>query len=146
MFQDELYRSLLIWLDDLLGYDKSKEGLLAALERVLAICESRGLKLNPKKCRFFETEARWCGRILSSEGVKHDPERIKALQDLKMPVTGRDLQQFICAMNWMRMSITKYNVIVQPITELLESVYKAAGGRIRQKRASQVARMSWAMW
>ncbi|KAF0755993.1 hypothetical protein AaE_004792 [Aphanomyces astaci] len=75
--QDELYRSLLIWLDDLLGYDKSKEGLLSALERVLVICESRRLKLNPKKCRLFEIEAGWCGRILTSEGVKHDPEASK---------------------------------------------------------------------
>ncbi|KAF0774477.1 hypothetical protein AaE_001823, partial [Aphanomyces astaci] len=30
MFESELYRSLLIWLDDLLGYEKSKQGLLTA--------------------------------------------------------------------------------------------------------------------
>ncbi|ETV90041.1 hypothetical protein H310_15126 [Aphanomyces invadans] len=116
MFATELYKSLLIWLDDLLGYEKTKEGLLAALERVLEICHQRGLKLNPKK-------------------FKHDPDRLKALQDLKMPVTGQDLQQFICAMNWMRMSIPRYNVIVQPMTDLMESVYKAAGGRTLQKVA-----------
>ncbi|ETV63787.1 hypothetical protein H257_19282, partial [Aphanomyces astaci] len=44
----------------------------------------------------------------------------------------------------MRMSIPKYNVIVQPITDLLESVYKAAGGRTRQKVAKVVlADVGW---
>ncbi|ETW06575.1 hypothetical protein H310_02792 [Aphanomyces invadans] len=47
--------------------------------------QERGHKLNPKKCRFYETEARWCGRIVSSAGVKYDHERIKALKELKMP-------------------------------------------------------------
>ncbi|KAH9174853.1 hypothetical protein AeNC1_017662 [Aphanomyces euteiches] len=41
MFADELYRCLQIWLDDLLGYSKTKEGLLAALERVLKTRVSR---------------------------------------------------------------------------------------------------------
>ncbi|KAF0716554.1 Aste57867_2784 [Aphanomyces stellatus] len=36
-------------------------------------------------------------------------------------------------MNWTRMSIPRYNVVVQPITDLLEKVYKSAGGRMRQK-------------
>ncbi|KAF0712314.1 hypothetical protein As57867_004858, partial [Aphanomyces stellatus] len=144
MFADELYSCLLIWLDDLLGYDKTEEGLLKALERVLKVCQKRGLKLNPKKCRFYEMEARWCGRIVSGSGVKHDPERIVALQDLKPPVTGQDLQQFICAMNWMRMSIPRYNVVVKPITELLEAVYKAAGGRTRQKVSKvRLAEIGW---
>ncbi|KAF0744145.1 hypothetical protein Ae201684_001287 [Aphanomyces euteiches] len=144
MFADELYRCLLIWLDDLLGYSKTKEGLLAALERVLKICEFRGLQLNPKKCRFYQTEARWCGRIVSGNGVKHDPERIKALQDLKVPVTGQDLQQFICAMNWMRMSIPRYNVVVKPLTDLMEKIYALAGGRTRQKVAKiRLSEVGW---
>ncbi|KAH9100833.1 hypothetical protein Ae201684P_007025 [Aphanomyces euteiches] len=133
MFADELYRCLLIWLDDLLGYSKTKEGLLAALERVLKICEFCGLKLNPKKCLFYQTGARWCGRNVSGDGVKHDPERIKALQDLKVLATGQGLQQFICAMNWMCTSIPRYNVVVGPLADLMERVYTLAGGRTRQK-------------
>ncbi|ETV90029.1 hypothetical protein H310_15137, partial [Aphanomyces invadans] len=79
-------------------------------------CHQRGLKLNPKKCRFYETESRWCWRILSSDGVKQDPERIKELQDLKMP----------------------------PMTDLIESVYKAACGRTRQKVAKvALADVGW---
>ncbi len=49
MFDDILYRGLLISLDDLLGYADSQEALLDLLTRVLRICHENGLKLNPKK-------------------------------------------------------------------------------------------------
>jgi hypothetical protein len=58
--------------------------------------------MNPKRCRFYQKEARWCGRIISAAGVKHDPKRIKALQSLPRPKMGKDLQQFVCAVNWIR--------------------------------------------
>ena len=48
MFEDVLYKGLLIWLDDLLGYAASPGALLNLLDKVLCICQARGLKLNPK--------------------------------------------------------------------------------------------------
>ncbi len=53
MFDDILYRVLLIWLDGLLGYAHSSEALLDLLTRMLRICHEKGLKLNPKKCSFY---------------------------------------------------------------------------------------------
>jgi hypothetical protein len=89
MFDDILYHGLLIWLDDLLGYADSPEALLDLLTSVLRICHEKDLKLNPKKCSFYQKEARWCGRIISAAGVKHDPERIKAIQSLPRPKMGK---------------------------------------------------------
>ena len=135
MFIDLLYQGLLIWLDDLLGYENSESQLLKLLEKVLKICQQRGLKLNPKKCSFFKKEAKCCGRIISSQGVAHDPEQIKALQDLPAPSSGKDLQQFVCAMNWMRQSIPGYNKQVKPLMDFMEKVYQKAGDQTRQRVA-----------
>ena len=138
MFKEFLYNGLLIWLDDLLGYSDTEEGLLKLLNKVLKRCEELGLKLNPKKCVFFTREIKWCGRVVSGEGVRHDPERIVALLNLPLPNTGQDLQQFICALNWMRMSIPGYNKLTHPLNQLMEEVYKKAGGRTK-RHASKVA-------
>ncbi|OWZ04249.1 hypothetical protein PHMEG_00023876 [Phytophthora megakarya] len=133
MFEEFLYNGLLIWLDDLLGYAKSEEGLLKLLRGVLKVCATKGLKLNPSKCSFYRREAKWCGRVISKQGVRHDPGRIAALQQLSTPVTGQDLQQFVCALGWMRMSIPGHNKLTQPLVDLMEVVYEAAGGRTRHK-------------
>ncbi|ETV75061.1 hypothetical protein H257_10660 [Aphanomyces astaci] len=49
MFAEQLYKCLLTWLDDLLGYHKTPSGLLLTLAEVLEVCAKRGLKLHPKK-------------------------------------------------------------------------------------------------
>ena len=54
MLEDVLYKGLLVWLDDLLGYEKTEAGLLQLLAKVLERCAQKGLKLNPKKCAFFQ--------------------------------------------------------------------------------------------
>ncbi|KAF0721727.1 hypothetical protein AaE_010013 [Aphanomyces astaci] len=59
MFADLLFKRFLAWLDDMLGYAETPED---RLDQVLTICSSFGLKLNPKKCDLFLTNAVWCGK------------------------------------------------------------------------------------
>ena len=62
---------MLAWLDDLLGYAKDTKALLVIMRKMFSICREKGLKLNPLRCSFWETEAKWCGRIISGSGAKH---------------------------------------------------------------------------
>ena len=78
---------------------------------------------------FYALEAKWCGRIISGSGVRHDPSRLSALQALPSPVNGADLQQFVCTVGSMRTSIPGFSAIVQPLTALLEKGFAQAGGR-----------------
>ncbi|KAJ8577566.1 hypothetical protein ON010_g1641 [Phytophthora cinnamomi] len=127
MFADVFNNSLLIWIDDLLGYEANDDTLLKLLVRVLEICASKGLRLNLTKCAFYLREALWCGRVVSGEGVKHDPARIEALMSLPPPLSGNELQQVICALNWMRSSLPAYNKFVHPLVLQIEEGYMHAG-------------------
>ncbi|KAE8907373.1 hypothetical protein PF003_g8128 [Phytophthora fragariae] len=101
IFGDLLGDGILAWLDDILGYAEDEEALLMLLDKALTRCKSYGLKLHAKKCAFFATEVKWCGRMISAQGVKHCPERVQGLVEMQLPQTGADLQQFLCATNWM---------------------------------------------
>jgi hypothetical protein len=79
IFARYLYKGVMTWLDDVLGYAVSEEKLLCFLEAALGICKDRVLKLNPAKCGFYKQEVKWCGRIISASGVRHDANRIDAL-------------------------------------------------------------------
>jgi len=127
MFGELLFRGLLAWLDDLLGSARTVDELLDLLDQVLTICARFGLKLSPKKCYFFLREAEWCGKLISAAGITHSPSRIQGLVELSPPATAADLQQFVCATNWMRASIPAYNQLVDPLRRLLDVATKAAG-------------------
>jgi hypothetical protein len=104
ILKDQLYTSFLLWLDDLLAYARTWEDLAEEISKFFQTCREYGLKLSAKKCRLYQTKVIWCGRQISAEGISQDPARIEALRNLATPKTGGDLQQFVCAMNWVRMS------------------------------------------
>ncbi|ETV94752.1 hypothetical protein H310_11714 [Aphanomyces invadans] len=60
IFKDVLYRGVLAWLDDILGYASTEDALLDILDRGLQACASSDLKLHPNKCSFFLKRAKRC--------------------------------------------------------------------------------------
>ncbi|OQR83686.1 hypothetical protein ACHHYP_14408 [Achlya hypogyna] len=138
LFGDLLLHGLLAWLDDLLGYAADTASLFSILESVLSICAKSGLKLHAKKCRFFQKSVKWCGKVISADGITHCPERLQGLLDLSPPTTAADLQQFLCATNWMRASIPDYAALVAPLGQLLDVAARAAGGSRKKSTLSKV--------
>lgn len=135
---NELRHNLLLWLDDCLLHSHSIDHFLQCLQLFLSYCVSFNWKLHPAKCILFTTSVRWCGRIISADGIRHDPARLDTLLDMERPSWGGQLQQFLCAMQWLRSSIPQFQDLVAPLHDFLEKVYKHVGKRT--KRA--VARVS----
>ena len=61
-----------------------------ALEEVMKAIDQANLILNPKKCYFGKTEIAFWGMIFSSNGVRPDPEKVKALKNLPPPKNGQE--------------------------------------------------------
>ena len=118
MFEELLWKKLIIWIDDLFGFATSIEDWYNTLDRVLEIAEAFGLKFNIDKCDLFLKEAKFAGRIFNEHGVKHDPARIQAMLDISHPVTARDLQQFLYGSQWMSRHIAGYNKHVEPLQDI----------------------------
>ncbi|ETV81986.1 hypothetical protein H257_05513 [Aphanomyces astaci] len=128
MFVELFYAGVLGSLDDLLGCADNSDSLFVLLVKVLlSICRKVLLKLHPKKCFFF-LKAMWCGKVISAEGISHSPDRVEGLCALETPTSGADLQQFVCATNWMRSSIPSYSEMIDPLRGVLDLAAKAAGG------------------
>lgn len=58
------------------------------------------------------------------------------------PQSGSNLQQFVCAMQWMRARILEFLVIIRPLTGSLESAYTVVGKRT-WLAVCRVAKIGW---
>ena len=123
---------ILQWLDDLLFHCKDFNELLCGLRSFFEICRASHIKLHARKCKFFMKHVSWCGRLISQEGIRFDPRNFAALLEMQEPVTGADLQQFLCAVNWMRSAIPEFTKLIAPLAALMETVYTEAGGRTKK--------------
>ncbi|KAG3070742.1 hypothetical protein PC121_g9428 [Phytophthora cactorum] len=115
-----LYKHLLIWIDDLLLYAADIETYLDKLAEFFSILNQFGLKLSIMKSSLYQTEVKCCGKIINKDGVRHDPERIYTLRSMAYPKTAGELQQFVCAINWMRESIVDYARHGAPLQKRLD--------------------------
>ena len=65
--------------------------LLALMER----CKEVSLKLSLKKLQFKVQEVRFHGHVLSAEGLRPDPEKVRAVQAMPAPGDVKGVQRFI---------------------------------------------------
>ncbi|GFW59853.1 uncharacterized protein K02A2.6 [Trichonephila clavipes] len=68
----------LCYLDDIIVFSETFEDHLIRLRLVLKCLQEAGLKLNSKKCLFATQEVKILGHLVSSNGVRPDPDKIKA--------------------------------------------------------------------
>ena len=123
---------MLQWIDDFLFYAKDETELLDNVESFFTVCEEIGLKVHAEKSTLFARQVQFCGRIISPDGIQYHPRHFESLVAMKKPKLASELQQFICATNWMRNSIPAYAERAAPLNQLLEDSYKKVGKRTKQ--------------
>ena len=74
-----------IYMDDLLVYSKTAEEHLEHLSIVFDILKTNRIFLNPKKCEFNKPEVRFLGHLVSRQGVRPDPDKVKVMKEWPVP-------------------------------------------------------------
>ena len=72
---------MLVFFDDIRIYNKSLEQHVQHVDKVLTLLEEKQLYGNPSKCAFGVQEVEYLGHIVSHNGVKVDPNKMKAMRD-----------------------------------------------------------------
>ena len=111
---------VLIYLDDLTVYSQNHHDHLQHLRKVFLKCRRYGISLNPKKSQFALNEGKLLGHIVSAEGVKIDPVRVEAIQQLSIPRSKRDIQSLL-GNNFVRRFIPNFFKLVKHITVMLKT-------------------------
>jgi hypothetical protein len=74
-----LDRFVLVFIDDILIYSKSREEHEEHLKLVLQVIREHHLYAKFSKCDFFQKQVHYLGHVISEEGVAVDPDKIKSI-------------------------------------------------------------------
>jgi hypothetical protein len=77
VFMPELDKFVVVFIDDILVYSKSKEEHAEHLRIVLTHLRDHQLFAKFSKCEFWLKEVQFLGHVLSVEGVAIDPGKVK---------------------------------------------------------------------
>ena len=114
------YESVIVYLDDLIVFGSSIDEHNGRLEEVLKRLEKANLKLAPKKCHFLKAKVQYLGHIVSRDGIKPDPEKVRAICDYPRPANTTELKSFNGLTSYYRKFIRNFAQIASPLNRLLE--------------------------
>ncbi|GJW19681.1 reverse transcriptase domain-containing protein [Tanacetum coccineum] len=91
-FQSQIGRNLEAYVDDMVIKSKDEKDLLADIAETFENLKAINMKLNPKKCSFGVEEGKFLGYMVTSEGIRANPKKTKAISDLTSPKTLKEMQ------------------------------------------------------
>lgn len=95
MFGDCCYRSVLLYLDDVIVFSSSVQQHFLRLEEVFARLQDQGLKVKFSKCHFFQRQVKYLGHVVSTDGVTTDPNKVAVVREWKTPTNLAELRSFL---------------------------------------------------
>lgn len=108
------------YLDDIIVIGKTFEEHLRNLREVFRRLRSANLRINIEKCEFFRKETKYLGHVVSSEGIKTDPDKVAAIVEMKPPTSVKEVRRFLGVASWYRRFVPQFATISQPLTSLLK--------------------------
>ena len=110
--------------DDIVVYGVGKNNEEATrdhdkkLREFLIRCRDKGIRLNKKKTELRKSEINFLGYKITSEGLKADPNKIKAIVDMKAPRDVKEVQRFNGMVNYLARFLPHLSTTIEPLRRL----------------------------
>lgn len=78
-FRSQIGRNLEAYVDDMVIKSRTEKDLLADIAETFDNLRRINMKLNPKKCSFGVEEGKFLGYMVTSEGIRANPKKTRAL-------------------------------------------------------------------
>lgn len=110
---------VVVFVDDICIASASEEEHREHIRVVFERLRQNGLVLNLVKCRFAQTEVDFLGYRVCCDGIKPDPERVRAVVQYKSPETVKELRRFLALVNGYKRFISRAAEMQKPLQELI---------------------------
>ncbi|GJP59416.1 hypothetical protein CLOP_g11776, partial [Closterium sp. NIES-67] len=101
-------------------FQMTMNGHLKDLDAVFTLLHKNRLITKGSKCDFLKQELEFLGHVVSTEGVKIDPKKIKTIQEWKPPTNPKELLSFLGFVNYVRRFIPNMAGLSAPLTDRLK--------------------------
>ncbi len=130
-FRQELNRSVLVFLDDILIYSRTLEEHERHLRVVLQRLQSQKLYAKLSKCQFMRQEVEFLGHYVGRAGVRMVEGKVAAVQRWPTPTCQKEVEQFLGLAGYYRRFIAGFSRLAAPLSQLCGTLQKAKGGSCR---------------
>ena len=120
VFMEYLDKFVVVYIDGILIYSKTKEEHAEHLRLVLTKLREHRLYAKFSKCEFWLKELIFLGHVVSANGVAVIPDKVQSVLDWETPATVKFVWRFLGLAGYYRRFIENFSKIAKSMTELLK--------------------------
>ena len=95
IFHDMIHKEIEVYVDNVIIKSCESSDHLTHLKKFFDRLHRYNLKLNPAKCSFGVLAGKLLGFIVSKRGIELDPSKIKAIEELFLSKTKKEVMSFL---------------------------------------------------
>nr|KYP63438.1 Transposon Ty3-G Gag-Pol polyprotein [Cajanus cajan] len=119
LFHDMIHKEGEVYVDDMIAKSKNKHDHLIHLRKLFNHLCKYQLKLNPAKCTFRVRSGKLLGFIVNEKGIEIDVDKVKAITEMPLPKTKKEVRGFLGRVNYITRLISLLTDTYTPIFKLL---------------------------
>lgn len=116
--------SVVVYQDDITVTGRDIQQHIRNLKLVLSKLKSAGLKLNSKKCQFFQKKISYLGFSIDKYGLSKNDERIASVNNAPVPTNVSEVRAFAGMVNYYSKFINNFAKKMSPLYNLLQKNVK----------------------
>lgn len=120
LFREELFKFLIVYLDDIIVFSDTFDEHLEHLEIVFKKLQEANFYLNAKKCQVCQDRINYLGHVVSSRGIETNSEKTDALNAIDPPRNVKQLRSFLGMVGYYRRFIQDFATLADPLHKLLK--------------------------
>lgn len=134
-------RNVVYYIDDILVTGKTRQQHEQNLRAVFQRLQQYGLRVNLKKCRFFQQSLEFLGHTITSRGIRPTKERVEGIQNAAVPRNKSELKSFLGLMTYNARFLPALASVLHPLYQLLKKDEKWRWTSRQEKSFNEAKRL-----
>ncbi|TIA68013.1 hypothetical protein E3P91_04182 [Wallemia ichthyophaga] len=119
IFQDLLDEYVVVYLDDIMVYSRTKKDHLQHLTEIFRRLRDYKLYVKLKKCEFMKSKVEYLGHIVGNNSITPDVHKTKAIRDWDTPKNSADVMSFMGLANFYRKFVPNFGKRTKNLTDIM---------------------------
>ncbi|RVW60643.1 Transposon Ty3-G Gag-Pol polyprotein [Vitis vinifera] len=120
VFKPYLDQFVVVFIDDILVYSRSREEHEGHLSIVLQTLRDKQLYAKLKKCEFWLDRISFLGHVVSNDGISVDSGKVDVVANWRRPSNVTEIRSFLGLAGYYRRFIEGFSKIALPLTKLTQ--------------------------
>nr|GEV92301.1 putative reverse transcriptase domain-containing protein [Tanacetum cinerariifolium] len=133
IFHEYLDQFVIVFIDDILVYSKTKEEHEEHLRIVLGTLRQKKLYVKFSKCEFWLGQVAFLGYIVSADGITMDPAKVEAITKWPRPKIVTEIRSFLGLADWYKRFMKGFSRLALPLKKLRRKGEKFVWDEEREK-------------